>query len=88
MACSQSRMELLSAELPLSPGLRLGLQREWAAGPRQQWQPADPVQSGGPARHPCPAGTSPVVQCAVCSVLDPCFLMLTGGSAALMFLFK
>lgn len=43
----------------LSPGLRLGLQWQWTAGPGQQWQPAHPMQSGRPARHPCPAGTSP-----------------------------
>lgn len=42
-------------------GLRLGLQWEWAAGPGQQWQPANPMQSGRPARHPCAAGTSPRV---------------------------
>jgi hypothetical protein len=41
----------------LLSGVWLGLQWQWTAGLGKQWQPVDPSESGGSARHVCEPGT-------------------------------
>lgn len=55
MLCSPSQ-EWLNFVSLVHSGLWLGLQWQWSAGPGEQWEPADTVQSGSAAQRLCAPG--------------------------------